>query len=113
MICSWSLIASLMIAPKEAKQVPDGEKWLESMGKEMANIDSKGTWREMVLPPDRKATGWTEDLEARQAVEGAYLNGKVEVVNHLMYSKGMKPKQGCNASKVIKLLYRSKQSGRT
>ncbi|RXK36524.1 hypothetical protein M231_06183 [Tremella mesenterica] len=69
-----------MIAPKEAKQVPDGEKWLESMGKEMANIDSKGTWREMVLPPDRKATGWTEDLEARQAVEGAYLNGKVEVV---------------------------------
>ncbi|EIW70982.1 hypothetical protein TREMEDRAFT_27045, partial [Tremella mesenterica DSM 1558] len=157
------------ISPEEAVNGPDGEKWLESMEKEISNIESKDTWVETVLPPGRKAIGckWvfkvktdsegnllkyksrlvaqgfsqipgvdyeetfapvgrsgslrilltiaaTEDLEIRQAdVEGAYLNGKLDVEIYMKYPKGIKPKPGCNTLKLIKSLYGLKQSGRT
>ncbi|EIW71771.1 hypothetical protein TREMEDRAFT_27029, partial [Tremella mesenterica DSM 1558] len=157
------------ISPEEAVNGPDGEKWLESMEKEISNIESKETWVETVLPPGRKAIGckWvfkvktdsegnllkyksrlvaqgfsqvpgvdyeetfapvgrsgslrilltiaaTEDLEIRQAdVEGAYLNGKLDVEIYMKYPKGIKPKPGCNTLKLVESLYGLKQSGRT
>jgi hypothetical protein len=56
----------------------------------------------------------TNDLEVRQAdVEGAYLNGKLDVELYMKYPEGMTPKKGCDALRLIGSLYGLKQSGRT
>jgi hypothetical protein len=56
----------------------------------------------------------TNDLEVRQAdVEGAYLNGKLDVELYMAYPQGMTPKKGCNALRLVGSLYGLKQSGRT
>jgi hypothetical protein len=56
----------------------------------------------------------TNDLEVRQAdVEGAYLNGKLDVELYMAYPEGMTPKKGCNALRLVGSLYGLKQSGRT
>jgi transposase InsO family protein len=53
------------------------------------------------------------DLEIQQAdVEGAYLNGKLDVDIYMRYPEGMKPSAGCDALKLNKALYGLKQAGR-
>jgi hypothetical protein len=56
----------------------------------------------------------TLDLEIHQAdVEGAYLNGTLDVDIYMNYPEGVKPKRGCDGLKLKKALYGLKQSGRT
>jgi hypothetical protein len=56
----------------------------------------------------------TLDLEVYQAdVEGAYLNGKLDIDIYMEYPEGVKPKPGCDALLLKKSLYGLKQSGRT
>jgi hypothetical protein len=56
----------------------------------------------------------TNDLEVRQAdVEGAYLNGKLDVELYMAYPEGMTPKKGCDSLRLVGSLYGLKQSGRT
>ena len=56
----------------------------------------------------------TMDLEIHQAdVEGAYLNGKLDVDIFMQYPQGLKPRDGCNCLRLVKSLYGLKQSGRT
>jgi hypothetical protein len=56
----------------------------------------------------------TNNLEVRPAdVEGAYLNGKLDVELYMAYPEGMTPKKGCDALRLIGSLYGLKQSGRT
>lgn len=53
------------------------------------------------------------DLEIQQAdVEGAYLNGRLDVDIYMRYPEGMTPKPGCDALKLNKALYGLKQAGR-
>ena len=54
------------------------------------------------------------DLEILQAdVEGAYLNGNLDVDIYMEYPQGVTPKKGCNGLLLKKSLYGLKQSGRT
>jgi len=46
-------------------------------------------------------------------VEGAYLNGELDVEIYMKYPPGFTPKKGCNVLKLVKSLYGLKQSGRT
>jgi transposase InsO family protein len=56
----------------------------------------------------------TQDLEILQAdVEGAYLNGNLDVDIYMEYPEGVKPKKGCDGLLLKKSLYGLKQSGRT
>jgi hypothetical protein len=56
----------------------------------------------------------TNNLEVRQAdVEGAYLNGKLDVELYMAYPEGMTPKKGCDALRLVGSLYGLKQSRRT
>jgi hypothetical protein len=56
----------------------------------------------------------SQDLEILQAdVEGAYLNGKLDVAIYMEYPAGVKPKAGCDGLLLKKSLYGLKQSGRT
>jgi hypothetical protein len=56
----------------------------------------------------------TNDLEVWQAdVEGAYLNGKLDVDLYMAYPEGMRPKTGCDTLRLLGSLYGLKQSGRT
>jgi hypothetical protein len=56
----------------------------------------------------------TNDLEVWQAdVEGAYLNGKLDVELYMEYPEGVRPKTGCDALRLLGSLYGLKQSGRT
>jgi hypothetical protein len=53
------------------------------------------------------------DLEIQQAdVEGAYLNGELDVDIYMRYPEGMTPSPGCDALKLNKALYGLKQAGR-
>jgi hypothetical protein len=52
------------------------------------------------------------DLEVRQAdVEGAYLNGKLDVELYMAYPEGVRPKTGCDTLRLLGSLYGLKQSG--
>ena len=54
------------------------------------------------------------DLEILQAdVEGAYLNGNLDVDIYMEYPQGVTPKKGCDGLLLKKSLYGLKQSGRT
>jgi hypothetical protein len=54
----------------------------------------------------------TLDVEVHQAdVEGAYLNGKLDI--DIYIPEGVKPKTGCDALLLKKSLYGLRQSGRT
>jgi transposase InsO family protein len=56
----------------------------------------------------------TLDLEILQAdVEGAYLNGNLDVDIYMEYPQGVTPKKGCDGLLLKKSLYGLKQSGRT
>ncbi len=56
----------------------------------------------------------TLDLEIHQAdVEGAYLNGTLDVDIYMEYPEGVTPKKGCDGLLLKKALYGLKQSGRT
>jgi transposase InsO family protein len=56
----------------------------------------------------------TLDLEILQAdVEGAYLNGNLDVDIYMEYPEGIRPKKGCDGLQLKKSLYGLKQSGRT
>lgn len=53
------------------------------------------------------------DLEIQQAdVEGAYLNGTLDVDIYMRYPDGVQPKAGCDSLKLNKGLYGLKQAGR-
>jgi hypothetical protein len=54
------------------------------------------------------------DLEILQAdVEGAYIDGNLDVAIFMEYPQGVTPKNGCNGLLLKKSLYGLKQSGRT
>jgi hypothetical protein len=56
----------------------------------------------------------TQDLEILQAeLEGAYLNGNLDVGIYMDYPEVVKPKKGCDGLLLKKSLYGLKQSGRT
>lgn len=52
------------------------------------------------------------DLEIQQAdVEGAYLNGTLDIEIYMRYPEGVQPSEGCDALKLNKALYGLKQAG--
>jgi len=56
----------------------------------------------------------THDLEIRQPdVEGANLNGKLDVEMYMEYPEEMTTKRGCDTLRLLGSLYGLKQSGRT
>ena len=123
-----------VLMPKDRKKV--GAKWVlkikrnadGKIAKYKARLVAKGysqvpgiDFEETYAPVGRTTSlrilltiAATLDLEIHQAdVEGAYLNGTLDVDIYMEYPEGVTPKKGCDGLLLKKALYGLKQSGRT
>ncbi|RSH93081.1 hypothetical protein EHS25_007434 [Saitozyma podzolica] len=66
--------------PHEAKRTGEAKQWLEAMASEIANIESKGTWREVVVPENRTPIGVRWVFKRKRDEKGQVVRWKARIV---------------------------------